>query len=71
MGFTHGLLLRQGRVVVSGRLPDVLTDEHLTATFGMPISVVHEEGRSFAHRQRSSSSHAGNGACPRVGDQRL
>ena len=54
VGFTHGLLLRQGRVVVSGRLPDVLTDEHLTATFGMPISVVHEEGRWFAHRQRSS-----------------
>ncbi len=53
-GFTHGLLLRGGRVVACGPLGDVLTDEHLTATFGMPIDVVRDHGRWFARRRRAS-----------------
>jgi len=38
-GFTHGLLLRQGQVVTSGRLADVLTPAWLTAAFGLPLLV--------------------------------
>jgi iron complex transport system ATP-binding protein len=47
-GFTHALLLRQGRVVAQGLGPDVLTDENLSATFGLPLSVEREGGRYFA-----------------------
>src|SRR3954467_4217716 len=36
-GFTHALMLRQGRVVASGLLTDVVTEENLTSTFGMPL----------------------------------
>lgn len=38
-GFTHGLLLREGRVAASGRLEEVLTAEHLAATFGLALEV--------------------------------
>jgi len=38
-GFTHGLLLREGRVATSGRLEEVLTAEHLAATFGLALEV--------------------------------
>lgn len=47
-GFTHVLLLRDGAVVASGLAPDVLTDEHLSATFGLALSVRAEAGRWFA-----------------------
>jgi iron complex transport system ATP-binding protein len=49
-GFTHGLLLRAGGVVASGPLAGVLTDENLSAAFGMPITVHREAGRWFARR---------------------
>lgn len=48
--FTHALLLREGRVVAAGPLVDVLTDEQLTATFGLPITVVSDSGRWYARR---------------------
>ena len=38
-GFTHALLLRQGRVVAAGPLAEVLTPGWLTATFGLPLLV--------------------------------
>ncbi|MCF7550328.1 ABC transporter ATP-binding protein [Pseudonocardia sp. WMMC193] len=38
-GYSHGLLLREGRVVAAGLLDDVLTDENLTETFGVPLAV--------------------------------
>ncbi|MEZ5094948.1 MAG: ABC transporter ATP-binding protein [Nocardioides sp.] len=49
-GFTHGLLLRGGRVVAQGSLADVVTEEHLSETFGMPLRVTHEDGRYAARR---------------------
>jgi iron complex transport system ATP-binding protein len=51
-GFTHALLLRSGRVVAAGPLADVVTEEHLTETFGMPLVLSHEAGR-WAARRRS------------------
>jgi len=44
-GFTHGLLMREGCVVASGPLTEVLTDSSLSATFGIPVTVRSESGR--------------------------
>lgn len=38
-GFTHALLLREGRVVAAGPLDDVLRDEPLSACFGLPLTI--------------------------------
>jgi iron complex transport system ATP-binding protein len=43
--FTHALLLRDGRVVASGELADTLTDDHLSATFGLPLTVERHDDR--------------------------
>ena len=51
-GFTHALMLREGRVVVQGPLESVMTAENLTATFGMSLVLHHEDGR-YAARRRS------------------
>jgi iron complex transport system ATP-binding protein len=47
-GYSHGLLLREGRVVAAGLLDDVLTDENLSATFGLPLAVQRRRGRYTA-----------------------
>ncbi|HEY3503058.1 MAG TPA: ABC transporter ATP-binding protein [Actinocatenispora sp.] len=38
-GFTHALLLRDGGVVAAGPAPEVITGEHLSKTFGLPLAV--------------------------------
>jgi iron complex transport system ATP-binding protein len=48
VGYTHGLLLREGRIVASGLLDDVLTDDNLSATFGLPLGVQRRRGRYTA-----------------------
>ncbi|MDO3396229.1 ABC transporter ATP-binding protein [Nocardioides sp. SOB44] len=50
-GFTHALLLREGRVVEAGLLDQVLTESALSATFGMPLHVTHEDERWTARRR--------------------
>lgn len=50
-GFTHALLLRQGSVVAAGLLDQTLTEQNLSSTFGMPLTVVHSEGRWAARRR--------------------
>jgi iron complex transport system ATP-binding protein len=50
-GFTHALLLREGRVVAAGPLEQVLTEEVVSATFGMPMTLRHEDGRWAARRR--------------------
>ena len=40
-GFTHALLLRDGRARFQGPLADALTADHLTTTFGLPLTVEH------------------------------
>lgn len=44
-GFTHALLLRQGRALAAGPLGDVLTAENLSATFDVPLELDHRAGR--------------------------
>jgi iron complex transport system ATP-binding protein len=48
VGYSHALLLREGGVVAAGLLDDVLTDENLSATFGLPLSVQKRRGRYTA-----------------------
>jgi iron complex transport system ATP-binding protein len=50
-GFTHVLMLREGRVVVSGPLERVLTEEALSETFAMPLLLQHADGRWAARRR--------------------
>lgn len=38
-GFTHGLLLRGGKVVAAGPLEQVMTADHLSTTFGIGLKV--------------------------------
>ena len=47
-GITHALLLRDGRVVAQGKATEVLTPQHLSATFGLPLAVHDEAGRYYA-----------------------
>lgn len=52
IGFTHVMLLREGRVVAAGPIQETLTAEALTEAFGMPIALSSEGGR-FAARAAS------------------
>jgi iron complex transport system ATP-binding protein len=53
-GFTHALLLRDGRVVAQGLADQVLTAEHLSATFGLPLHVEASNGRYAAQAKGES-----------------
>jgi iron complex transport system ATP-binding protein len=44
-GFTHILLLRQGRVVVAGAIADALRADTLSACFGLALGLAGEAGR--------------------------
>lgn len=48
VGFTHVLLMREGRIVAAGPVAETLTAETLTETFGMPIVLSSEDGRYAA-----------------------
>ncbi len=47
-GISHVLLLRDGGVVAAGLARQVLTDENLSDTFGLPIHVWRRSGRWYA-----------------------
>ncbi|MFJ2541538.1 ABC transporter ATP-binding protein [Microbacterium sp. NPDC087589] len=48
VGFTHVLLMREGRIVAAGPIAETLTADSLTETFGMPIVLSSEDGRYAA-----------------------
>jgi iron complex transport system ATP-binding protein len=50
-GFTHALLMRRGGVVAAGPLEEVLTEEVVSATFGMPLRLSRDDGRWTARRR--------------------
>ncbi|MBD8507526.1 ABC transporter ATP-binding protein [Hoyosella sp. G463] len=52
-GFTHALLLREGRAVAQGPLEQAITAENLSEAFHQPISLTVEHGRFFARRKSS------------------
>jgi iron complex transport system ATP-binding protein len=47
-GTTHALILKDGQIAVSGPIAEVITSEHISAIFNIPISVAHEGDRFFA-----------------------
>ena len=49
-GYTHALLLREGQVVASGPVDDVLTQAALSETFGLSLSLSRSDGRFTARR---------------------
>jgi iron complex transport system ATP-binding protein len=49
-GFTHALLLRDGRSVAQGLLDDVVTAENLSETFGQALTLERSGDRFFARR---------------------
>jgi iron complex transport system ATP-binding protein len=55
-GFTHAMLLRQGKVVAQGPLERVVTEEALSETFGMPLRLSVEDGRYAARRRTPRST---------------
>ncbi|MEX0427154.1 ABC transporter ATP-binding protein [Nocardioides sp. DS6] len=50
-GFSHVLMLRQGRIVAAGLIQDTLTAANLGATFGMPLDLEERDGRYWARRR--------------------
>jgi iron complex transport system ATP-binding protein len=50
--FTHGMILRAGGVHAAGALADVVTDEHLSSGFGVPLTVSHTDRRYAARGAR-------------------
>ena len=50
-GFTHAMLLANGRVVAEGKLNKIVTAEKLSETFGLPLEVSSSNGR-FAARAK-------------------
>lgn len=56
-GFSHGLILSEGKAVASGLLSDVLTAENLSSAFGQAIALEVSDGRYFARRARSRAAH--------------
>jgi iron complex transport system ATP-binding protein len=51
-GFTHLMLLREGRVHAAGPLEEVLTDEALSGAFGLPLTVERHDDRWTARARR-------------------
>ncbi len=50
-GFTHAVLLREGRVVTAGGIDSVLTAEALSETYRMPLRLKrYDDGRYAARR---------------------
>ncbi|MFC6156961.1 ABC transporter ATP-binding protein [Kribbella sp. NPDC058693] len=47
-GFTHALLLKQGRVVAAGPMDEALTAETLSDTFDLALTLKQEDGRYTA-----------------------
>ena len=56
-GFSHCMLLSEGKVVAAGLLSDVLTGDNLSAAFGQSIAVDVIDGRYFARRIRTRAAH--------------
>ncbi|MET0807075.1 MAG: ABC transporter ATP-binding protein [Lacisediminihabitans sp.] len=49
LGFTHALLLADGRVTASGPIREVITAENLGTTFGLALELDENDGRFSAH----------------------
>lgn len=48
VGTTHAIILKGGHIAVSGPIEQVITSEHMSAVFELPMEVRHEGSRFFA-----------------------
>jgi iron complex transport system ATP-binding protein len=48
VGFTHALLVKQGRIVAAGPIADTITSEHIGDTFGLRVEITERDGRYAA-----------------------
>jgi iron complex transport system ATP-binding protein len=55
-GFTHALVLIDGRVAASGRLRDTVTSDVLSNAFGVALHVEERDGRYSARTGRSNQA---------------
>ncbi len=58
-GMTHALLLRQGSIVAAGPIGEVLTDDLLSQTFGIPLVVSESDGRWTARAAGPATASGG------------
>lgn len=56
-GFTHALLLRDGRITSSGPIAESITEATLAETFGMALDLTVGEGRYSARRKSGRHAH--------------
>lgn len=47
-GISHALILKEGRVLASGVKRETITSDYLSDAMGIPIEVLHKNGRLFA-----------------------
>ncbi|WP_216381012.1 ABC transporter ATP-binding protein [Arcanobacterium phocae] len=52
IGFTHALLMKEGKIFASGPIDDVLTNQNMTEVFGLVTHISKENGRYFAAARR-------------------
>jgi len=50
LGFTHVLMMRDGRIVASGPIAKTMTAKNLSAAFGMRLDLTEADGRYAARR---------------------
>ena len=55
-GFTHVLMLREGKIVAAGPLEETLTAENLGETFGLELVVTSDGGRHTARAAHPGGS---------------
>jgi iron complex transport system ATP-binding protein len=48
VGTTHALILKDGAIAASGPIAEVITSEHISAIFDLPLTVTREGDRFFA-----------------------
>ena len=48
VGTTHALILKDGAIAASGPISEVITSEHISAIFELPLTVTREGDRYFA-----------------------
>ena len=53
-GFTHALLLADGRIAAAGPIAEVLTAENLSQTFGLELELSEADGRYTARATSSA-----------------
>ena len=62
VGTSHALMLRDGVVVASGLIADVLTDEALSETFALPVLLERVAGRYYARAAPRTRKPPGGGS---------